>query len=105
MRSPGVTEHGASLAGARTRKERRYPEFVGADGRGRLVVFGGEVGGRFFFFFDETHHFFSESPWHVRVASRTSSRGVDAGGGVPCLGLVPVGPCPAGVDGPTPCDP
>ena len=37
----------------RTRKERR-PELVGAGGRARLVVLGGEVGGRFS---DETAHF------------------------------------------------
>ena len=51
-----ATENGASLvrARARTRKERRYPELAGAEGRARLVVLGGEVGGRFS---DETAHF------------------------------------------------
>ena len=49
-----ATENGASLERARTRKERRCPELVGAEGRARLMVLGGEVGGRFS---DETAHF------------------------------------------------
>ena len=49
-----ATENGASLVRARTRKERRYPQLAGAEGRARLVVLGAEVGGRFS---DETAHF------------------------------------------------
>ena len=50
-----ATENGgASLVRACTLKERRYPEVAGAEGRARLVVLGGEVGGRFS---DETAHF------------------------------------------------
>ena len=40
-----ATENGASLVRARARKE--FLELAGAEGRARLVVFGGEVGGRF----------------------------------------------------------
>ena len=48
---------GASLAVARRRKERRYPELVAGD-RGRLVVLGCEVGGRW-----------SEEAWEVPHSS------------------------------------
>ena len=48
------TKNGAVLEQARRRKERRYPELVGAEGRARLVVLAGEVGGRFS---AETAHF------------------------------------------------
>ena len=42
-----ATMSGAYLEVARRRKEARYPEFVGNQGRARLVVLAGEVGGRF----------------------------------------------------------
>ena len=42
-----ATMSGACLAVARRRKEARYPELVGTQGRARLVVLTGEVGGRF----------------------------------------------------------
>ena len=45
---------GASLATARRRKERRYPELSGQFGRARLVVLACEVGGRWS---DETRDF------------------------------------------------
>ena len=38
---------GAATVAARRRKERRYPELSGEEGRARLVVFACEVGGRF----------------------------------------------------------
>ena len=42
-----ATMSGACLEVARRRKEARYPELVGNQGRARLVVLAGEVGGRF----------------------------------------------------------
>ena len=43
----GAAQHdGVSLATARRRKERTYPELVGPRSRARLVVLAGEVGGR-----------------------------------------------------------
>ena len=39
---------GAATVAARRRKERRYPELSGEEGRARLVVLACEVGGRFF---------------------------------------------------------
>ena len=41
-----ATTDGKSLAGARRRNERTYPEFTGEHGRAKLVVLGVEVGGR-----------------------------------------------------------
>ena len=41
-----ATTDGKSLARARRRKERTYPELTGEHGRARLVVLGVEVGGR-----------------------------------------------------------
>ena len=49
-----ATVSGACLAVARRRKETRYPELVGDQGRARLVVLAGEVGSRFSL---ETAHF------------------------------------------------
>ena len=40
------TEDGVALKLARKRKVARYPELCRADGRARLVVIAGEVGGR-----------------------------------------------------------
>ena len=45
---------GAATMAARRRKQRRYPELAGEDGRARLVVLAREVGGRFF---EECRHF------------------------------------------------
>ena len=56
---------GAALEAARRRKERRYPELVGEDGRTRLVVLACEVGGRFS---DECQHF-------LRQLSKAKVRG------------------------------
>ena len=49
-----VREDGAALEAARRRKERTYPELTEQFGRARLVVFAGEVGGRWS---DETQAF------------------------------------------------
>ena len=44
---PGAaTRNGAALQFARKDKERTYPELTGQYGRCRLVVFAGEIGGR-----------------------------------------------------------
>ena len=53
-----ATMSGACLEVAR-RKEARYPELVGNQGRARLVVLAGEVGGRFS---SETAQFLGTSP-------------------------------------------
>ena len=46
---PGAADtDGVALDAARRRKEGTYPELTGAGGRARLVVIGGEVGGRWF---------------------------------------------------------
>ena len=45
---------GAALVTARRKKERTYPELIGPHARARLVVFAGEVGGRWS---DETRSF------------------------------------------------
>ena len=56
---------GAALEAARRRKERRYPELVGEDGRARSVVLACEVGGRFS---EECRHF-------LRQLSKAKVRG------------------------------
>ena len=48
---------GAATVAARRRKERRYPELSGEQGRARLVVLACEVGGRFS---EECRHFLSQ---------------------------------------------
>ena len=53
-RPRAATVSGACLTVAGRRKEARYPELVGDNGRARLVVLAGEVGGRFSL---ETAHF------------------------------------------------
>ena len=53
-RPRAVTVSGACLTVARRRKEAWCPELVGDNGKGRLVVLAGEVGGRFSL---ETAHF------------------------------------------------
>ena len=53
----GSARPGATLAVARRRKERTFPELVGRRGRARLVVLVGEVGGRWSF---ETRAFLSQ---------------------------------------------
>ena len=55
---------GAAMLAARRRKQRRYPELAGEDGRARLVVLACEVGGRWS---DESRHF-------LRQLSRAKAR-------------------------------
>ena len=56
-RKGAADRDGVALLAARKRKERRYPEFLGARCRARLVVLAVEVGGRFS---RETSDFISE---------------------------------------------
>ena len=58
-------EDGVALREARRRKERTYPELCQGNGRARLVVIAGEVGGRWS---DETKTFL----WSLACAKATS---------------------------------
>ena len=57
---------GAALEAARRRKERTYPELAGGRGRAKLVVFAGEIGGRFS---EETQTF-------LRLLARAKTRAI-----------------------------
>ena len=106
-----ATENGASLERARTRRERRCPELVGAEGRARLVVFLGEVGGRFS---EEAAHFLrSLASAKVRGMSKLVKRRVHAAlmrrwcsmlgcTAARSYALSLLDRVPAGADGPTP---
>ena len=53
-REGAANRNGVAIRSAHRRKERTYPELVGAGGRARLVILAGEVGGRWS---PETAHF------------------------------------------------
>ena len=80
------TTNGVALREARVRKERTYPELSGSNGRARLVVIAGEVGGRWS---QETKAFL----WSLASDKASSApkvlRGVrgrrGTGGGAACL--------------------
>ena len=79
-----ATMSGACPEVARRRKEARYPELVGNQGRARLVVLAGEVGGRFS---SETAQFLRDfANAKVREVPQLLKGRVHAGseGGAPC---------------------
>ena len=75
-----ATVSGACLKLARLRKERRYPELVGDQGRARLVVLAGEVRGALLTRDGEVPEEprFRKSRGTPKVAPRRGTRGVDS---------------------------